>query len=189
MRDLNEKLSSCKNKISELENSNKRLKLISEQSQQNDSSSKKASDKNQVRASPRASQTSGSRSSSSRSSPKEENSSEQIRCKFDNTGKCFRGNECRDRHATKTCQLYSRLGFCNDETTCIFRHPKGSCYDWQNFGSCRNGDSCRYRHPIEWRPQQPEHFLEGNSPNHHRNQGQDSPVQHYKYHDLRGNRW
>ena len=118
-----------------------------------------------------------------------DSNSSAVKCRSDNVGKCHRGNQCRDKHAKRTCPLYSRFNFCNQETTCEYRHPSGDCYEWLNTGNCRHGDDCRFKHPIEWRPVQQEHFLGHQSPVYPTTEPGSNQWPRYSHHDLRGSRW
>ena len=172
VRDLNEKLNNANKKISELENTNTRLQLKADQAQEVLDS--KSSREKEVNHSPpprrRESTSSGSKQSPSR-------------CKSDNSGKCRKGRECREVHAQKTCQLYSKLGICQLSSQCDFRHPTAECHEWREHGTCRYGDECRYRHPLHVISSHNNHFLVQEDP------APKSQWPAYSHRDQRGNRW
>ena len=159
-------------KISELENSNSRLRLMKDQA-------KEIADKKSVTPPP--------------------SSASVKKCKFENTGNCRNGNKCPEAHSKNTCQSFSKLGSCPLESQCEHRHPYGICYDWQNHGACFKGDICRNRHPIEMaahRTQNPEHFLGHGSPsgaNRVPVERKSKPSQRFpgqpRHHDQRESRW
>ena len=209
MLELNEKLTVSSKKVTELENVNTRLKLMSDQSSealaQNNKNSKPNIERKEHRNTSKNNSSQGrSRQSPARSSPSQTASKpprrssshkspekSQIRCKANNTGKCYKGRECRDIHVERTCQLFSKLSFCPHETTCEFRHPTGTCYEWENTERCSHGDSCRYKHPLQWMPSQWEAFLCNGTPGYpnHSMDPQQPQRQGNRHHDLRGNRW
>ena len=53
-------------------------------------------------------------------------------------------------HPKKTCQAYSKLGSCPQESVCEHRHPQKICFRLQSTGYCPTGDRCRSRHPLEY---------------------------------------
>ena len=71
-----------------------------------------------------------------------------IKCRFENTGKCKTKN-CTFVHPIKTCKQHSVIGSCSMESSCDRRHPYGVCYEWEARGSCHQNDNCRHRHPFE----------------------------------------
>ena len=80
------------------------------------------------------------------------NKSNNIKCRFENTGTCRKKN-CKNQHPKKTCQNYSYYGVCSSQS-CDRRHPWGVCYIWQQHGACFYGERCRNRHPIDLMRQQ-----------------------------------
>ena len=182
--ELMEIVSGLNKKVSELENSNTRLKLMKEQSKEiidkmkpETSEKKKTVDDKNVKVK---------------------------KCKFENTGLCRNKTNCPEFHPKKTCQPHSKLGSCPAESSCEHRHPYGICFEWEKHGACYTGDDCRNRHPFELSRQvyhNQEPFLGRGSP--HRDQGgaggerqgwgnrggQWSPSQ-IRHHDQRGQgRW
>ena len=154
-------------KISELENENTRLKLMKDQAKEG-AEKKLRQSKNEDTL----------------------DTSKRVRCRYDNSGRCRKNSDCKDVHARKTCQSYSKLGSCPMESTCEHRHPHGICYDWEKYGSCTHGDTCRHRHPLDLvRSAQSDHFLGRGSPSRQAGSGSGqhrSPRQGHQ--DQRGNR-
>ena len=152
VKNLNNKLTSCNKKISELENSNTRLQLIANQGmssvnarlEQKDDKSSQA-DVSKKDSPRRNSPHKGARNNTS--TQRKFTSNVTNRCKDDNKGKCKDGNNCRNVHARRTCQMHSKFGSCSFESQCEHRHPDTICFEWQDYGSCRHGDECRHKHP------------------------------------------
>ena len=185
--ELNDKLVSAQNKITELENTITRLRLNTVQDPQsnevrkidNKVTSPGTSKNNKT---PSTSDTHAPNARKKTSSPRRS----PVKCKLDNSGKCPRGRDCRDKHSSKTCQHHSKYGSCPFESQCEHRHPKSVCFEWQSQGACRYGEDCRHKHPNELRAtDQQQHFLGA--------QPQDQPSNNqwipYRHHDLRGSRW
>ena len=165
VKELLETIDVKNKKISELENSNTRQKLMKEQAVE-------------------IKEKSGAKEDVKPNDPK-------VKCRFENTGVC-RQNNCVNIHPKKTCQSFSKLGSCPLESSCEHRHPFGVCFEWEKHRSCREGDQCRHRHPFDvaGRAATPDHFLGYGSPGGPGGQGQAalwSPSQ--GRHDMRGNRW
>ena len=174
MKELLENINEKNKKISELENSNSRLKLMKDHA--TEAAEKSLKDiKNKTVESHEA--------------------SKKVKCRFKNTGVCRRMSDCKDGHPRKTCQSHSKLGSCPMESTCEHRHPYGVCYDWEKYGSCNDGDNCRHRHPFDLaRPASAsEPFLGYSSPGRQGGSGGQGHASHWPagqgHHDLRGNRW
>ena len=151
-------------KISEVENSNTRQKLMKEQAVE-------------------IKEKSGAKDDIKTNAPK-------LKCRFENTGVC-RQNNCVNIHPKKTCQPFSKLGSCPLESSCEHRHPFGVCFEWEKHGTCRDGDQCRHRHPFDvaMRAATPDHFLGYGSPGGPGGQGQAAQAPSQGHHDMRGNRW
>ena len=171
-KDLVTTLQEKNKKISELENSNTRLRNMKDQATEfveRNSKPKETDDK----------------------APGVERKAEK--CKFENSGTCRKRSECKESHPRKTCQAYSKLGSCPLESACEHRHPFGVCYAWRKEAFCPDGEHCRHRHPFELGMQNTnkEHFLAPGSPSGRLGgEGQDSQRgQDHRHHDLRGNRW
>ena len=207
VRGLTDKLNASEKKVTELENSNSRLRLLNDQNKEisvrreEQDSNKKGRERsprvshsrsNKSPSARRTSPLSRSRHSSPHTRCSREASSNPKRCAMDNVGRCKRGSGCRDIHASKTCQLYSMFNVCQNVSSCEFRHPTGTCYEWQQLGTCNSGDSCRFKHPVEWRPAYQEAFLDQRPPSYNANpptKEQASQWPRYSHHDLQGSRW
>ena len=173
-KELSDIISDKNKKISELENSNTRLKLMKDQA-------KEMADKQTPKNTPK--------------SP-----SQVMKCKYENRGNCRNGSSCDKAHPKTTCQSHSKLGSCPMQLQCDHRHPFGICYDWQTHGGCYRGDSCRNRHPVEMAAQRASNsdpFLGHGSPGGPHRDTEDwraqssqwSPSQ-IRHHDQRGRgRW
>ena len=87
-------------------------------------------------------------------------SNKRGKCRKENRGYCRQKN-CVFRHPKMTCQMYSSMGYCNNEIRCEYRHPKTICYAWQSYRECKHGDRCRHRHPVNVisSPENPSTFL------------------------------
>jgi hypothetical protein len=176
VNDLLDTINDKNKKISELENSNTRYKLIKEQVNEAAAvkSKEDVKDKDDIDA---------------------QKVAKKVKCRFDNTGKCRRSSECKDVHPKKTCQSHSKLGSCPMESTCEHRHPYGVCYEWEKYGACDNGDGCRHRHPFDLARHASSgsnHFLGNGSPGRQGGpggQGQGHPRPGKGHQDQRGNRW
>ena len=176
--ELMDTVSGLNKKVSELENSNTRLRLMKDQAKEIIEKTDKARPKSTSDAI---------------------TTNNKKKCKFENTGNC-RNRECEDIHPKKTCQSSSKLGSCPLESSCEHRHPFGICFDWEKNGQCFRGDGCRNRHPLEMGAQRApnaEPFLGQGSPSgaHREEEGrraqpsQRSPGK-TRHHDQRGlGRW
>ena len=146
VKDLMESTNLMKKKVSELENSNTRLRLLKDQALETAEKNMKTKDEE----------------------VDDKSKNKKVKCHFENTGVCRQKNDCTDFHPKKTCQAHSKLGSCPLESSCEHRHPHGVCYDWERYGSCYNGDNCRHKHPFDVAraspAANPDHFLGFGSP-------------------------
>ena len=144
--ELLDKLEHANKKNTELDNINTRLKLLKDQAVE--CLDKNAKESVKVKSSGFDSRSSNSSARKSRSSSpsrslRKHSSSrspkKKKRCKIDNIGRCGKGRDYQDIHASETCQSFSKLGNCPSKATCEHRHPSKTCYEWQSSGTCTHG--------------------------------------------------
>ena len=141
---LNEDVQACNKKVIELENSNDRLRSLSKPTVSHHSNGASKSKLEVIKQDTKVDKRDNKSSNGS-------SSNKRKRCKYNNTGKCNKGAECKDLHVSKTCQIHSKLGQCPyEDKGCEHRHPVKVCYEWQQCGTCRHGDSCRFSHSIHF---------------------------------------
>ena len=130
--------------ISELEVANTRLKMICEHA-------KEINEKNPATKTKNVCSNEPITPVDAREASTKDSNKVPFKCFYENNGNCRESEiKCKFVHPKKTCQAYSKLGSCPQESLCEHRNPQKICFRLQSTGYCPTGDRCRSRQPLEY---------------------------------------